>query len=172
MFALIPGFSRNKSEPSTSNNQRVNTARRIYLEPIQIHASRLLWRAQLTVHLLFAVLLLWVLLPWLFFSWRYTGLLAGGWMLLAGSARFIWQRRLMSTGVLSFGQTGWQWRDREGVSDLELTDDVVAWPGLILLSFKERQRRCKKILALLPDSLAADDLRRLRVWLRTVLPRI
>lgn len=171
MFVRIPGFRQDKSDPpSIIPRRRASPAPDSYLRPVQIRPSRRLWRTQLAVHLLLSLSLLWALLPWLSVDWYYSLWLISSWLVLAGNARFLWRKHLLSDGQLSFGQTGWQWRAKDGVKDFELVDDVVVWPNLVILPFRENGRRTT--LVLLPDSVAADDLRRLRVWLRTVLPRV
>jgi hypothetical protein len=60
---------------------------------------------------------------------------------------------------------GWWWRDRSGGENQARLRHATLWPGLLVLNFLDNAGR-RRALVLLPDSAAADELRRLRVYLR------
>lgn len=142
------------------------------LEPIQVRPSVKIWRVQLALHSLLALLLLWAFLPWLTVAWYWPVLLFFSLSGLFASIFYLRSKLQDAAGFLGVMETGWYWRDKSGGYDLLLNGELVVWPGLIVLPFKERSSRRRKTLVLVSDSCAAEDLRRLRVWLRTVLPRL
>jgi hypothetical protein len=118
------------------------------------------------------LLLFWALAPWLFTHWFWLFVLCSGLCGLVASVLYLGGKRRESAGVLSLTETGWRWRANNSCSELVLKGELVVWPGLIILPFKERFGQRRKILVLLSDSGAPADLRHLRVWLRTLLPRL
>lgn len=171
MFVRIPGLRQDQSDPPSHILDRRAPARPdTHLHPVLVTPSRILWRLQLGTHFLLALAFFWALLPWLAQGWYFPVWLIGIWIGLAGNAVYLWRKRVSSAGQLSYGNTGWQWRAKDGVKGFELVGDAVVWSSLVILPFRANGRSAT--LVLLPDSLAADDLRRLRVWLRTRLPRI
>ena len=74
-------------------------------------------------------------------------------------------RRLqLCSGWLSW-RDSWMWRTANTERALELRSTTL-WPGLIVLSFIDAASRRPLTMTLWRDSVAADDARRLRVWLR------
>ena len=58
------------------------------------------------------------------------------------------------------------WRDRRGAwREGRLEGGQLVWPALIILGLRQ-SRPSRKWIVLMPDSARADELRRLRVWLR------
>ena len=70
--------------------------------------------------------------------------------------------------VLRYGIYGWALEDSQGVRRMHLKGRVLIWPGLIILPFLDSSGK-KVTLLLLSDSACSQDLRRLRVLLRTGL---
>jgi toxin CptA len=84
------------------------------------------------------------------------GLLAWGWR----RARLTGALRVAADGRLQSPDGEGQWRD------IEVQGDSLVSPALIVLRYRSAADRRVRSLTLLPDSAAADDLRRLRVSLR------
>jgi hypothetical protein len=114
---------------------------------------------------------LWAFSPWLLRDYRWLLGLVGIWLVLALSTVRIWRSRLDAQGVLSLTSSAWRWRDHRDEQVFALKGEVVVWPWLVILPFVNVSSRRKHTLILLVDSLSEDDLRHLRVWLRTMLPR-
>jgi toxin CptA len=120
---------------------------------------------------------------------RRLGLLMLGMAALALTA--IWLADLpagirLSLGMGVIGATAWRWgrasvrgvlrlvadgrlqcRDGQGEwRDIEVQADSLVIPALIVLRYRTAADRRTRSLTLLPDSAAADDLRRLRASLR------
>ena len=58
------------------------------------------------------------------------------------------------------------WRESRGTwREGRLEGGQLVWPALVILGIKQARRR-RKWIVLMPDSAPADDLKRLRVWLR------
>lgn len=68
---------------------------------------------------------------------------------------------------LAFTERGWSLTDDRGEHELDLVDEAVVWSWLIVLRYREKTRRSRINLVLLSDSATAQELRRLRVWVRT-----
>lgn len=92
----------------------------------------------------------------LVFGATVIGLLAWEWR----QTRHVHRLRLAADGRLQCldGQGAW--------CDAEVLGDSLASPALIVLRYRTAERRRARSLVLLPDSAAADDLRRLRASLR------
>lgn len=172
MFARKPGLRRNAPESSSPVGLPSASAAASRLLSLRLRPSILLWRAQLTLHVVLGFLLLWALSPWVVVERVWLAVLVLGLAVLVVSARSIAQRRLAQKGVLALTETGWCWLADNTRSELTLSGDTVVWSGLVILPFVERFSRSRKTLVLLPDSAAAEDLRRLRVLLLTTQPRV
>jgi hypothetical protein len=171
VFVPIPDFNKNKSDVSP-RQRRKSPVQNIRLRPLRVRPSAQLWRLQWVTHLLLSVLLLWVFIPWLHVAWIWPIGLLSAWIGLGVNLYFLWCKRFKQTGSLEFGETGWRWCDEEGHCDLVLKGSVIVWPALVILPFKGGRRQKQMTLVLLSDSLAPGELRRLRVWLRTLVARI
>lgn len=172
LFVRIPGSRRNAPESTTAVASPMASSTTFYLLSLHLRPSILLWRAQLILHVLLGFLLLWAVSPWIVIEPIWLVVLLLGLSVLAMSARSIAYGRLEQEGVLALTETGWCWLSGNTRSELMLSGDVVVWSGLVILPFVGRSGGRRKTLVLLPDSAAAEDLRRLRVWLLTALPRV
>lgn len=172
MFARIPGLRRNAPESPSLVGLPTPSSAAAPLLSLRLRPSVLLWRVQLTLHILLGFLLLWTLSPWAIMQWIWLTVLVSGFLILVISARSIARRRLEQEGLLALTETGWRWLKGNTSSELILRGEVLVWSGLIILPFTERSGRRRKTLVLLPDNAAAEDLRRLRVWLLTTVPRV
>jgi toxin CptA len=86
------------------------------------------------------------------------GLTARGWRRL----RFVNTLRIAADGRLQCPDEEGEW------CDLAVQGDSLVSPALVVLRYRTAADRRVRSLTLLPDSAAADDLRRLRVSLRWI----
>lgn len=85
-------------------------------------------------------------------------------LMVAGYLALQWRRHGGCRGGLRWDGAGWWWRDARGeVAPLQLRGATL-WPGLLVLDFRAADGG-GWALVLLPDSAAADELRRLRAVL-------
>lgn len=111
----------------------------------------------------------WLLVAWL--GWcgvlSLPGVMAAS-LLVAISAGFCWRRRgamtppplrLSASGVLAADFT-------HGRENVEVLPSSVVTPVFTVLRVRARESRRRHVWLLLPDVMAADDYRRLRVWLK------
>lgn len=169
VFVQIPGFSQNKSSAAGAPRGQRAPASPVILDPVQVRISSHLWFFQLAFHGVLALLCLWVFLPWLGRGWYWPAGLLLAWSAIALSGIFIWRGRAACAGMLSVGNNGWCWQDERGKIQLIVAGDVTVWSMIIVLRFQETRTGRRRNVILLHDNVAAEDLRRLRVWLRTQL---
>jgi len=67
---------------------------------------------------------------------------------------------------LSVTQHVWRLQASEGELQVELCDEILLWAGVIIVPVRETASGRKHRIVALSDSMAAEDWRRLRVWLR------
>lgn len=166
MFAQIPGFEKTPDAPTIPATS-MRSASDTRLETITIYPSKILWRAQLTVHCLLALCLSFALLPFFVIQpWWLLGWLMCLCLLLVSA--FICRKALQRCPqILSFAESRWLLDDGVAKYEMQLVDDALVWSWLIVLRGRATLRRRRIDLVLLPDSAAADEQRRLRIWLRT-----
>lgn len=168
MFAKIPGLK--KADPSA----RAPIARLAplpRLAPLSLRASQGLWRAQLAMHLLMVLFLILSLFPHLRTQpgWVLFGL--GGITMILVSVYQCWKSFSVPPRQLTFNESGWSLSEAGQRHYLEWEGEALVWGWLIILRFREKPTSRRINLVLLPDSASVDDLRRLRVWLRTLAGR-
>lgn len=114
------------------------------------------------LHVLVAVLVGWALWPW---GWgaRFGALAVC--VLLLWHLRYRYRGRACEAGELAFDRGLWTWHSKGEIRSLALAGELLVWPWLIILPFRETTGPRRWHLVLLPDSADADDLRRLRVLL-------
>jgi len=120
--------------------------------------SPLLWRTVLLAHL--ALLpLVWVLTLGVGYRLLLTVLLL--------LSLYLLRQQLRRLPVLTWDREGsWWWEDAAGEREVQLAGESVAIPGVVILNFREVERRRRRAVVLLPDTLDRETLRRLRVRLR------
>jgi hypothetical protein len=80
--------------------------------------------------------------------------------------------RALEKSVKTLGfERNWYLDDARGRRLLQPVGEVVVWQWLIVMHFRPLNGGRRLSLALLPDSAVPEDLRRLRVWLRTLYHR-
>ncbi len=130
-----------------------------FVAPLRLEPrpSRLLWRVFLLIHLGGAALSLLVPVAWPLHLLIPVALL---W-----HCRSRWRRMAIVPTLTWDGDGQWWLHSDDGDQPLQLAPDSVVWPWLVVLNFR-RENSGRLALPLLPDSLAADTLRRLRAALR------
>ncbi|MDG4555389.1 MAG: hypothetical protein P9E24_14270 [Candidatus Competibacter sp.] len=99
--------------------------------------------------------------------WVKTGLLAGIGLSLAWTGyRYGWRRGGGFITRVELLDGRWRLETGDGVRHPAWFIGGYAHPSLVILNFRLGNRR-RRSLALLPDSVDPETLRRLRVWLRT-----
>jgi hypothetical protein len=73
------------------------------------------------------------------------------------------------TGALSFSGTHWLLEQEDHICQLELADEVLCWPWLIILPLRETVGGKIRRVLIFGDALNRDDNARLRRWLRACL---
>lgn len=86
-------------------------------------------------------------------------------LMVAGYLALQWRRHGGCRGGLRWDGAGWWWRDARGAVAPLRFRGATLWPGLLVLDFRAADGS-RRALVLLPDSAAADGLRRLRAVLR------
>ena len=129
---------------------------------VPLRQSKLLLRLVMGAHMLSMVALWLAALPAI---WQI-----GGTIMLAGSAIYYFnQLRRDSVSILEADDSGYRLLNRGTWVTVQLQHALVT-ATLTAIEFKQENGR-RVALILLPDSIAVDDYRRLRVWLRWVKPQ-
>lgn len=166
MFEQIPGFGRKSADlPLTIASRR----RDLYLSPVAIRPSRQLQWLLLGVHLGLAACLTFALLPYLGRQPVWSLVWLVGLTALAVSTCRVSNIRNSGTCLISFTEQGWRMTAQDTEQALRWAGDAVVWSWLIVLRFRTQANGKRIDLLLLSDSTSAEDRRRLRVWLRTLL---
>ncbi|QQS52997.1 MAG: hypothetical protein IPM89_08610 [Candidatus Competibacteraceae bacterium] len=99
--------------------------------------------------------------------WVKTGLLAGiGLSLVWTGYRYGWRRGGGFITRVEWLDGRWRLETGDGILRQARLAGGYAHPGIIVLNFR-LESGWRRSLTLLPDAVDAEDLRRLRVWLRT-----
>lgn len=73
------------------------------------------------------------------------------------------------TGALGFAGNQWVFEQVGKSLRLELSGEVLCWPWLIIMPFKDMLSGKSRRVVLFGDSLSREDNTRLRAWLRASL---
>jgi hypothetical protein len=73
------------------------------------------------------------------------------------------------TGSLGFVGNNWVFEHPNGRSQLELKGEVLCWPWIIILPFREFTNGKMRRLVIFSDAISKEDNARLRAWLRASL---
>jgi hypothetical protein len=166
VFALLQGIK--KPKPAHRDQPLAHT-QGLQLSAIKVQQSVTLWRMQIAIHLLILFCLCWGLGPLMPGLWQMILMWITLCLLLAFHFYYLWHLHRQETGFLWVSDSDWHWQDKNGHCDLVLAGSITIWPSLIILPFRECTHGRRKTLILLSDSATAEDLRRLRTWLRTSL---
>lgn len=83
-------------------------------------------------------------------------------------AGYCWHMQRRQRGILQF-RSAWLWRAEDGGERALQLRHATVWPGLLVLSFRDIERRQKFVLTLFADSFAdlraGESARHLRVYL-------
>ncbi|RZA09210.1 MAG: hypothetical protein EOO68_01070 [Moraxellaceae bacterium] len=162
LLEKIPGFSHNNS-PQEKHHPTTDLA------AITCSPSRYLYLAECLLYGAMAVSASVALFP--FFLVAFYWPLA--WLLFMFSLVCVINesRKTRNANVLTLDISNNTWRVRRNGVDKTVIpfDDVLLWSWVIILPVKEPATGNKHRIVLLPDSMTADEWRRLRVWLRVCL---
>lgn len=122
---------------------------------------------QLLIHLLLGLCLSLALSPFFFLKpvWLLVWFISLGLLLI--SAQGCYAKLRAPARSLAFTERGWNLVDDRGECELDVAGEALVWKWLIVLRYREKAGGHCFNLVLLHDSAAAEELRRLRVWLRT-----
>jgi len=124
---------------------------------LEIGASRLLAYILVTIHLMAAGALLLADMPWLYrASWLIA--IAAGLGFTVRAPGTLKLRCRPDGGLDVWAADDWL--------EVRLLPDTLVWSRCAVLRYQRPERRRTETRVILPDSLAEDDFRRLRVWLR------
>lgn len=169
MFEKIPASNKSPDSYSLSVGQRRSHVP--LLAPIIIKPSRWLWRAQLAIHGLLGLLFILALAPliarniiWMFLLLTLISLLLINLLVQRKTSKLI-------PKILSYSAQGWLLTESGGEQSVRIVGEVVVWSWLVILRLKDNAQNSVITLVLLPDSVSSENLRILRVWLRTQVGR-
>ena len=167
MLEKILACSRKQNKSELELLPSPKLAASVDLPAITIFPSRYLWRMQCAVYsamLAFAFIALfpfflaafyWVLV-WLTFA-VFVGI----------AIRKSWRAKCAEPVQLEIKLDNWQLKTRKGEFAVAPGHTLLLWSWVIVIPLREMFSRNQHYLIVLPDSLAKEDWRRLRVWLMT-----
>ena len=139
------------------------------LEPVVISSSLLLYRMEVFIYLFMLLSASVAVFPFVLMNF-YWPLLWLAFVLVIIAALRTSQRNKNSPSVtLSVTQKNWYLQTSTGTVAVNPGNEILVWTYLIVLPVAEPLSGRKYRLLALPDSMAAEDWRRLRVWLRMEL---
>lgn len=162
MLEKIPDYSQ-------GNNPPHQTAAGVDLAPVVITPSLCLYRLEVFVYVFMLASASVAIFPFLVaaFYWPFLWIIFLLMVLLA--IRKSMHARKARPFVLSVTQKVWHLRMLEGDIVVKPCNEILVWAKLIVVPVQEIASGRKHRIIALPDSMKADDWRRLRVWLRMAL---
>lgn len=161
MLEKIPDYN-----PNLLNIPTAKTSSPVDLPPITFRPSRYLWLAECVLYSAMFVFATIALIPFFLsaFYWPVSWLLFS--LLIVAVLRNRW--RVVNAAPISLHIKHNKWILRRHNTDyaVEPFGDVLLWSWVIILPVQEQITSRKHYLIALPDSLDADDWRKLCVWLR------
>jgi len=160
LLEKIPDYSQNPNSAQTTG---------VDLAPVMIKPSVLLHRLEVSVYLIMSLAASIAIFPFLLTAF-YWPLLWFVFLLMVAVAIKVSLRAKKSQAVsFSVVRKIWHLHTSEGDLIVKPCSEVVMWSHLIVLFVQETTSGRKHRLVALPDSIASEDWRRLRVWLRIEL---
>lgn len=155
-----------ETTPDYNNSLPHKTVTGVDLAPVHISPSHLLWRIQLVVYMAMLLFASMAIFPFVLTAFYWPIL----WLIFLVLIVVVLQaaRRTKNTLPIRLSVTQHLWRLQTSAGELsvEPCDEILLWAGIIILPVRETLTGRKHRIIALPDSMAAEDWRRLRVWLR------
>ena len=151
---------------NSTRESQSNSSAGVDLAPIIISPSHILYRLQLFIY---SVMLLYAsiaIFPFIFTAFYWSILWLGFLFVLILAVRSAWRKRHETPIRVSVIQKVWRLQTSAGEIQVEPCEEILLWDAVIILPVKERLTQRKHRIVALPDSMSAEDWRRLRVWLR------
>lgn len=136
------------------------------LAPVVISSSRSLFRLQLLIYLAMLLSASVAIFPFLFTHHYWLILWLGFVAFLVIALRMDWLKKHKAPIRFSVIQKVWRVHTSEGEVQVKPCDEILFWDAVIVLSVREVLTHRKRRIVALSDSMANEDWRRLRVWLR------
>lgn len=164
MLEKIPDYNQ---DPKSS----YQTATGVDLAPVVISPSLLLYRLEIFIYLAMLLFASVAIFPFLLtaFYWPLLWLVFAS--LIGITVKTSMRARHASSVSLRVTQKVWYMQTAEGDRIVKPCGDILVWTALVMVPVEDTLSGQKHRLVALPDSMSAEDWRRLRVWLRMALPK-
>ena len=168
MSEITPDYNL-KSSPNRTLNSHTTTATGVDLAPVTIKPSQILWRIELACYSSVLCAATIALFPFLLTAFYWPILWLVFLLLVMFVLRERWRAQKIPAVSLSVQKQVWRLQNSTGEFTVVPFGEILLWAGVIILPVREVLSGCKHYIVALPDSMKAEDWRRLRVWLRTGL---
>jgi len=157
------------SNPNPAVNSTHKAAIGVDLAPITISPSRIFWRIECAIYVCVLIAASIALFPFFLTAFYWPILWLAFLLLIMFVLREAWRIQTLPAVTLSVQKQVWRLRNPAGEFTVAPFGEILLWAGVIVLHLKDITSGRKHTIIVLPDSVKADDWRRLRVWLRTGL---
>jgi hypothetical protein len=152
------------SSPKRAPDSHSTTAKGVDLAPVIISPSQILWRIEFAFYLSIFGAASIALLPFFLTAFYWPVL----WLIFL-VLRERWRAQKLPAITLSVQKQIWRLKNPTDEFTVAPFGEILLWAGVIILPVRETLSGRKHHIVALPDSMKAEDWRRLRVWLRTGL---
>ena len=149
-----------------AHNYPHQTVTGVDLAPVVIHPSRWLWRIEIFIYLAILASASVSIFPFLLTAFYWPLLWLGFVLLVAFAWRFSLRTHKANPISLSVTQKIWRIKNSKTEIVVQPCDEILVWAGVIIVPVREIASGEKHRIIALPDSMDAEEWRRLRVWLR------
>ena len=162
MLEKIPDYN-------NSHNTSHHIASGVDLAPVLISPSLLLYRLEVFVYLFMLLSASVAIFPFIFTAFYWPLLWLTFLLMIIATLRKSLRNKKSPSISLSITQKIWYLKTSTESVAVKPCNEIVVWTRLIILPVKETLSGRKHRIIALPDSMKAEDWRRLRVWLRMEL---
>jgi len=149
-----------------AHNSPHQTVTGVDLAPVTIYPSRWLWRMEIFIYLTILTSASISVFPFLQITFYWPLLLLVFVFLVAFAWRSSARTHKASPISLSVTQKIWRIKNSDAEIVVRPCDEILVWTGVIIIPVREIASGEKHRIIALPDSMDAEEWRRLRVWLR------
>ena len=162
MLEKIPDYNQDNKFPH-------QTTAGVDLAPAIIKPSLVLYRLEVLIYLFMLLSASIAIFPFILiaFYWPLLWLIFS--ILIITALRTSLRHKNSPSVSLSVTQKNWHLQTDAGSFAVEPCDEILVWSQLIIVPVREIMSGRKHRIIALPDSMKAEDWRRLRVWLRMAL---